>query len=109
MRAVLAVIVGGKLSLTALGRALPAETADKHRIKAIDRLLGNRLLHRETALFYRALAPWLLRKTRNPVIAVDWTGVGPHHYELSAMTSELDGTALILSTARHTTDHLCVV
>jgi hypothetical protein len=94
-RAVLAVIVGGKLGLTALGRALPTATTDKHRIKAIDRLVGNRLLHGEITLFYRALAAWLLRKNRCPVIAVDWTGVGPHHYELSAKLCA-DGRALPL-------------
>jgi len=92
---VLAVIIGGKLCLTALGRALPAATTDKHRIKAIDRLLGNRLLHGEIPLFYRALAAWLLRKTCCPVIAVDWTGVGPHHFELSAKLCA-DGRALPL-------------
>jgi hypothetical protein len=91
-RAVLAVIIGGKLCLTALGRALPAATTDKHRI---DRLLGNRLLHGEIPLFYRALAAWLLRKTCCPVIAVDWTGVGPHHFELSAKLCA-DGRALPL-------------
>jgi hypothetical protein len=94
-RAVAGVIAGGQLCLTQLGRALPANTTDKHRIKAVDRLLGNRALHREVETFYRALARWLLRGIRCPVVAVDWTGAGRYHYELSAKLC-CDGRALPL-------------
>lgn len=83
-RAVAGVLAGRQLNLTGLGRALSGRTTDKHRIKAVDRLFGNRALHGEIEMFYRALASWLLRGIRAPVIAVDWTGAGRHHYELSA-------------------------
>lgn len=82
-RAVDGLLLGGKLWLTALGRALPGETSDKHRIKAADRLLGNRALHRALPQFYRALANRLLRRTKTPVIAIDWTGMASR-YQLSA-------------------------
>jgi hypothetical protein len=74
---------------------LPGLTTDKHRIKAVDRLLGNRALHREMDTFYRALALWLLKHIKTPVIAVDWTGAGAHHCELSAKLCS-DGRALPL-------------
>jgi hypothetical protein len=84
-RAVEGLIAGGKLWLTALGRSLPGRTADKHRIKAADRLLGNQAIHDSVRLFYRALATRLLRHTRSPIVAIDWTaGGGPQHYILSA-------------------------
>lgn len=83
-RAVEGLLLGGKLWLTALGRALPGSTSDKHRIKAADRLLGNRALHRELPRLYIALAHHLLKRTKSPVIAIDWTGLASRHYLLSA-------------------------
>jgi hypothetical protein len=94
-RAVTGLIVGGTASLTALGRSLPGETSEKHRIKAVDRLLGNKALHEEHDQVYRAIAHWLLKGVRIPAIAVDWTGAGAHHDELSAKLCS-DGRALPL-------------
>jgi hypothetical protein len=88
-------VIGGRACLTALGRALPGETSEKHRIKAVDRLLGNPALHREIDQVYRAIAHWLLKNVRTPIIAVDWTGAGAHHFELSAKICS-DGRALPL-------------
>jgi hypothetical protein len=68
---VLALLRGEQLWLTALGRARPGATSPKHAIKAIDRLLGNKLLHTERRLVYRALAEQLVRPGARPVIIVD--------------------------------------
>lgn len=94
-RTVVGLVRGGQLCLTSLGRALPGASSDKHRIKAVDRLLGNKRLHREIQTIYRAMAAWLLKRVETPVIAVDWTGAGPHHCELSAKLCS-DGRALPL-------------
>jgi len=94
-RAVTGLVRGGKLCLTSLGRALPGATTDKHRIKAVDRLLGKQEVHAVLPRFYRAIACWLLDGITTPVIAVDWTGVGAHHCELSAKLCS-DGRALPL-------------
>ena len=59
---------GGQLWLTALGRSLPGATADKHRIKAADRLLGNAAIQRALPEFYAVLAAFLLRRIRQPII-----------------------------------------
>ena len=83
-RSVAGLIIGGKLWLTALGRSLPGSTSDKHRIKAVNRLLGKESIHRQLPLFYRALAARLLKLTWQPVLVIDWTGLGPYHYALSA-------------------------
>lgn len=83
-RAVAGLVVGGKLWLTALGRSLPGQTSHKHRIKAIDRLLGQDAVHRQVPQFYRALAARLLKLTKRPVVIVDWTSLGSEHYVLSA-------------------------
>lgn len=73
VRVVGALLIGGKLSLTQLGRSLTGVARVKHQIKAVDRLLGNRHLHRERDDIYRALARTLLAGMRRPLIIVDWS------------------------------------
>jgi hypothetical protein len=94
-RLVTGLILGGKACSAALGRSLPGLTSDKHKIKTVDRFLGNEALHREVNLIYQALAHALVMNVRMPVIAVDWTGAGAHHNELSAKLCS-DGRALPL-------------
>jgi len=72
-----ALILGAKLALTALGRNLRSAAYAKHGIKRVDRLLGNRHLHAERSLIYRAIAHWLLAATPRPVLLVDWADCGP--------------------------------
>ncbi|HEY5960294.1 MAG TPA: hypothetical protein VIV60_27260 [Polyangiaceae bacterium] len=45
----------------------------KHHIKAVDRLLGNRHLHREWPAVYNAIAQTLLVKVQRSVLTVDWS------------------------------------
>jgi hypothetical protein len=65
------------LSLTHLGRSLNGRARTKHQIKAVDRLLGNRHLHRELDRIYQAIAASLLAGQKRPIIIVDWSDVGP--------------------------------
>ncbi len=81
-RAVEALMHGGRLWLTALGRDMGGPAREKHRIKAADRLLGNRAIHAGLPMIYRGLAVWLLRKMPRPVLLVDWTGCGPNQFLL---------------------------
>ena len=54
--AVQALVHGGRLSLTGIGRSSSGAGLTKHNIKRVDRLLGNRNLYKETPVFYRAIA-----------------------------------------------------
>jgi hypothetical protein len=92
-RAVEGLMRGGRLWLTALGRDLPGNCRDKHRIKAVDRLLGSSELHRQSRTLYRALTGWLLRNVARPVILVDGTGASAGRHVLTAALS-FDGRAL---------------
>jgi hypothetical protein len=83
-RAVQGLLKGQRLWLTALGRNLPGECSDKHRIKAVDRLLGSAAIQTAMLELYAALAKFLLRRIRRPVILVDWTGADPGFGVLSA-------------------------
>jgi hypothetical protein len=72
-----ALVLGAKLALTDLGRNLRSAAFAKHSIKRVDRLLGNRHLHRERSAVYQAIAGWLLAATPRPVLLVDWADCGP--------------------------------
>jgi hypothetical protein len=73
LRAVDALLSGGKLSLTHLGRSLAGGAHVKHQIKAIDRLLGNEHLGQERDGIYAAVIQTLLLGNKRPVIVVDWS------------------------------------
>jgi hypothetical protein len=68
-----ALLAGGKLSLTHLGRARLGRGHEKHQIKAVDRLLGNPHLNDEHNGIYRSMARSLLSGIKRPVILVDWS------------------------------------
>ena len=98
--AVHALLRSARLSLTSLGRAIAGSTSPKHGIKRVDRLLGNRHLHVETPVFYRALAGRLVARGSRPVIIVDWTAVTPKLWALVAAVS-YQGRALIVYAETH--------
>ena len=60
-------------TLSNLARALHGNTAVRHRVKRMDRLLGSRALQRECASVYAAMARHWLRGNDTPLIVVDWT------------------------------------
>lgn len=64
---------GNRLTLTRLGRSLASSALAKHRIKRVDRFLGNFRVQREIPVWYSALAKRMLRNCRRPVILLDWT------------------------------------
>jgi Transposase DDE domain len=102
--AVDAVVAGGVLSLTAMGRACRRAAKPKHRIKAMDRLLGNEALHAEIPGIYAVVA-WLLVRQEHPVILIDWTQVGARHWALAAAVP-IGGRALPISVEVHPAKHL---
>ncbi len=91
--AVEALSYGGRLWLTGLGRDLKGNALEKHRIKQIDRLLGNEHLQKEMKKIYSVIICWLLKRANNPIVLVDWTGVGANHVQLTASIS-FDGRSI---------------
>ncbi|CAB3693547.1 Uncharacterised protein [Achromobacter spanius] len=61
------------LALSGLARGLPTGQATRHRIKRVDRLLGNRHLHSERSIFYQLLCRQFMAGTKRLVILVDWS------------------------------------
>ena len=94
-RVVEALLKGGKLWLSSLGRFRGSPGQDKHGIKAVDRLLGNLALRREKLRVYRAMAAWTLRRMHNPIVLVDITEIRPGVCALTASIA-LSGRSLPL-------------
>lgn len=72
LQAVEALIAGRRLTLTDLARSWPGAVWMHAPLKALDRLLSNRHVHRVLPDLYRAMSAWLLRD-RRPVLVVDWS------------------------------------
>jgi hypothetical protein len=71
--AVEAVLRGGHLSLSQLGRALKSTTAMRYRIKRVDRLLGNRSLYAVRTAIYRKVAGYWLAGIGEILVVIDWS------------------------------------
>ncbi len=95
-----AVAVAGRLTLTALGRALRGPAMQKHRIKRVDRLLGNARLQLELHAWYRHLARRLLGDRKRVIIALDWTQLSGDMYALWAAVA-FRGRAIPLYAEAH--------
>ena len=79
---VVALLSGGRLALNHLGRHGAGSAFVKHHIKVVDRLLGNRHLHRKRDGVYGALARTVLGGVARPVILVDWADSALAHKQL---------------------------
>ncbi|WP_350940400.1 IS4 family transposase [Vibrio metschnikovii] len=78
MLACRALLDSKKLTLTELGRNLPNQARTKHNIKRMDRLLGNRHLHKERLAVYRWHASFVCSGNPMPVVLVDWSDIREH-------------------------------
>jgi DDE family transposase len=72
-RAVVAVVMGAALSLSAIAARMGAQSAYRHRIKSVDRLLGNAALHAVRQRLYAALAAHWLSGIGQLLIVIDWS------------------------------------
>ncbi|MDP1663576.1 MAG: IS4 family transposase, partial [Methylobacter sp.] len=73
MIAVGAGLTGASVSITTLGRAISGPTFIKHKIKRLDRLVGNRHLKSDRIALYGAMARFLLKSLPLPLIIIDWS------------------------------------
>ena len=94
-RKTLAHIVDGAMQLKGvgvlnLGRAMSGDTCAKHRIKRVDRFLGNKNLERFS--IYSTLFNVLRGKDKLPIVLVDWTDRGPYEQLVFSLTR--DGRSL---------------
>lgn len=71
--AVMSLITQGALTLTQLGRNMPGDAKQKHKIKRVDRLLNNTFLYADRVNVYKASVDLLLGQAKTLTILVDWS------------------------------------
>lgn len=101
LAAVVALVQCGRVVSASMGRALATNTSEKHGIKRMDRLLGNRALHRERMGAYERLAALTAGTTAHPIVLVDWSQLGRNKYVLKAVLA-LRGRGVPLYSECHT-------
>ena len=95
--AVDSVLSGASVSITGLGRYLPGEAFLKHKIKRMDRLMGNAHLMQERIAIYRLLTHRLLRGLARPLIVIDWSDLTPdQEWQLLRAALPVGGRSLTL-------------
>lgn len=64
---------GSRVAITSMGRSLSDTTRIKHRVKRMDRLVGNRLLYAQRAQCYQVILERLLAGSDRALILIDWS------------------------------------
>jgi len=106
MRAANSLLNQGKLSLTSLGRHLTGSGFVKHKIKAMDRLLGNLSLYTECLDVYRALAFKAIGSLTTIHILVDWSPCASHAHQLLRASLVLRDRSLTVYEEVHLESHV---
>jgi hypothetical protein len=101
LAAVVALVRCGRVVSVSMGRALATHTSEKHGIKRMDRLLGNRALHRERMGAYEKLAALTVGENEHPIVLIDWSQLGRDKYVLKAVLA-LRGRGVPLYSECHT-------
>ena len=94
--ATVALTRGASLTLTSIGRYLPGGAQVKHKIKRVDRLLGNTALHDDIPLIFKNITSLLTRRLSWCVIAVDWSGYPSQAFHVLRASLICDGRSIPL-------------
>lgn len=95
-----ALLRGGRISLTSIGRAIAGRTTHKHGIKRVDRLLGNEAIWTQRVSFFRAIARRVIAPCTRPIVIVDWTSFTASSWSLVAAVS-FEGRAIVIYSETH--------
>lgn len=107
LRITTALLQGGIASLTAIALHLDSPTPLKHRIKSVDRLLGNRELHRARGTLYRGAAQCWLQGLSKLLVVVDWSDLSrDQRWQLLRASAVVDGRSVTLYEEVHPQKHL---
>ena len=78
MAGIQAITHGAQANITSLGRGLVGTAYIKHKIKRMDRLVGNRHLYQERQIIYVFLSGQILQPVTEPIIHIDWSPITPN-------------------------------
>lgn len=102
-----AAVIGGMLSLTGLALCTARPIALRHRVKCVDRLLGNPHLHAQRLALYAAVAQQWLTGLPQLLIVVDWSSLtADMHWHWLRASVVVEGRSLTLYEEVHPRCHL---
>ena len=84
-------------TLVSMGRAITSSAKIKHKIKQVDRLLGNKKLQEKRLTFYKLMTPLIIGSKKQPIIVIDWSGLTPcGQYHLLRAAVPISGRSLTI-------------
>lgn len=97
LRATTALLHGNITSLTAIALCLSGSTKLKHRIKSVDRLLGNSGLHLARGALYQNVAQRWLQGLSQLLVVVDWSDLSrDQRWQLLRASVVVEGRSVTL-------------
>lgn len=94
---VVAAVEGGALSLSQLAQQIPGEVGLRHRVKRMDRWLGNEAIHSRRFEIYGSLAHSWLNETGPLLIVIDWSDVtADQKWQLLRASVAVEGRSVTL-------------
>jgi len=97
LRTTTALLHGNVTSLSAIALRLSGDTALKHRIKSVDRLLGNSGLHLERGALYQSVARRWLQGLSQLLVVVDWSDLSrDQRWQLLRASVVVEGRSVTL-------------
>lgn len=95
--AVCGALAGGRLSLSQLARSVESATTMRHRVKRIDRLLGNKALYAARATIYHEVAEQWLAGIEQVLVVIDWSDVtADQQWHLLRASVSVEGRSMTL-------------
>ena len=96
--AVDSVMHGFELLLTAMGRGIGQlnYASEKHAIKRIDRLLGNKKLHSNRNAYYKQMVSYFVGANHQRLIHIDWSTVYNYKLVVFRTAISIQGRAITL-------------
>lgn len=107
LRATSALVQGALASLSGIALCLNAHTRLKHRVKSVDRLLGNTSVEGARQHIYGALAHRWLKDVEHILVVVDWSDLSKdQHWQLLRASVAVEGRSVALYEEVHAQKYL---
>lgn len=101
INAVEAILHGGKLSLSSIGRHMVKPIKTRSKIQSTNYLLGNAQLFNETPAIYKAITAALCSGRKEIYVLVDWSSVVQHETHLLRASMVVKGRSNVLYQELH--------
>lgn len=96
-----ALLNNASLTVSSLGQNKNGSAHVKHKIKSVDRLLGNKKLHKEIPIIYKEFFETIVLCTQELFILVDWSGCCGNKLHMLRASIIYDGRSITIYNEIH--------